>query len=225
MPTPTPVIRPAAGPSLAIAAVVVMVTGLAGSARSDCFYLPDFATSTAYIEYSGSASIWILPDGTGRGLDEAYAEDGQAVSAVITVQLIDTMGNPMTTIEPDEVWIQASPGSVAFCSGAWYPDAWDLANGLFYWTETPAGGGNRTQGDAQLEVRVCNEPLMPWSLTGLAINSPDINGDLQVDLSDIAAFVQDLGGPYHHRSDFVRDGVINLSDVTVMAAALGTSCR
>lgn len=219
MPTPTTTTR------LAVVAVaVILAGGLAGPARSDCFYLPDFNTSTVVIEHSGEASIWILPDGTGRGLDQAYAEDGQVVSAMITVQLVDTMGDLMTTIEPDEVWIEASPGSVAFCAGAWYPDAWDLDNGRFYWTGTPAGGGTRTQGDAQLEVRVCNTPLMSWTLTGLAINSPDINGDLLVDLSDIAAFTQDLGGAYHHRSDFVHDGVIDLSDVAVMAAALGASC-
>jgi hypothetical protein len=209
----------------AMVVALALVAGLADLAHADCMYLPDVEVSTVLIEYFDEASIWILPDGTGRRLDQAYADGGSVVSAVVTAQLIDPMGNPMTTIEPDEIWIEDPGGGLAFCGGAWHPDAWDLENGLFYWTGTPEGGGSRPPDGSFLELRVCNMPLpASYALRYLSVNSPDINGDLEVDLSDIVLFVQDLGGPYNHRSDFVHDGVINLSDVAVMAAAIGATC-
>jgi hypothetical protein len=64
---------------------------------------------------------------------------------------------------------------------------------------------------------------MPLSLD-IAINSPDINGDLQVNLSDVVAFTQDYFGAYNYRSDFFWDGVLNLSDVARMAQGMGAIC-
>lgn len=54
--------------------------------------------------------------------------------------------------------------------------------------------------------------------------SPDINGDLRVNLSDVAIFGQDLVGPYHMRSDLQFDQQINLADIAVLAVHLGESC-
>ena len=55
-------------------------------------------------------------------------------------------------------------------------------------------------------------------------NSPDINGDLVVNLSDIVYFTQDFYGAYNYRSDFNWDGVINLSDIALMAQGIGAAC-
>lgn len=66
----------------------------------------------------------------------------------------------------------------------------------------------------------------PLSSTPLSIsyNSPDINGDLRVDLSDVTFFAHDYFGVYDYRSDFNYDGVVNLTDVSMFAPELGAAC-
>jgi hypothetical protein len=57
--------------------------------------------------------------------------------------------------------------------------------------------------------------------TGLLVNSPDLNGDLAVDLADVALFAQDYFGPYNYRSDLCWDGRVGaLNDLTYIAIAL-----
>jgi hypothetical protein len=56
----------------------------------------------------------------------------------------------------------------------------------------------------------------------LAVNSPDLNGDLVVNLSDVPLFAVDYFVEYNYRSDFFWDGQINLSDLGYLARAMGT---
>ncbi|MDX2472329.1 MAG: hypothetical protein QNL91_01345 [Candidatus Krumholzibacteria bacterium] len=59
----------------------------------------------------------------------------------------------------------------------------------------------------------------------ISYNSPDINGDGVVNLTDVPLFAGDFhGGAYDFRSDFHYDGIVNLSDVVHMAQGLGSSC-
>lgn len=53
----------------------------------------------------------------------------------------------------------------------------------------------------------------------LEIRSPDINGDLAVDLTDIVLFVQALA-EYRSYADLRPDGIVNLSDIVVMAQGI-----
>lgn len=59
----------------------------------------------------------------------------------------------------------------------------------------------------------------------LFINSPDINGDLRVNLTDNVWFARDLNGPYNYRSDFNYDGVIDSNDAAIMTQAVGLRCH
>jgi hypothetical protein len=58
----------------------------------------------------------------------------------------------------------------------------------------------------------------------LYINSPDINGDLVVNLTDYTLFSVDYNGSYNYRSDFNFDGYVNMGDLTILAGALGVDC-
>jgi hypothetical protein len=65
------------------------------------------------------------------------------------------------------------------------------------------------------------------SNAGLALwhNSPDINGDGIVNLSDVPLFASDyLGGLDPFRADYQYDGVVNLSDVVKVSQAFGSQC-
>ena len=55
-------------------------------------------------------------------------------------------------------------------------------------------------------------------------NSPDLNGDRFVNLSDLVEFTEDYYTGYYFRSDFHRDGALILCDVDIMASSLGKGC-
>jgi hypothetical protein len=80
------------------------------------------------------------------------------------------------------------------------------------------GGGHGTAADSELSA-----PDVTCELTldgGLMFNSPDLNGDLAVDLTDVALFAQDYFGPYNYRSDLYWDGQVGLNDLVYIAIAL-----
>ena len=56
------------------------------------------------------------------------------------------------------------------------------------------------------------------------LNSADIDGNLAVDLTDIREFARDFYGTYAYRSDFVWDGMVNLSDLAALAPVFGAAC-
>ena len=62
-----------------------------------------------------------------------------------------------------------------------------------------------------------------WENVELYVNSPDINGDLIVNISDAVLFASDLIGNYNFRSDFNHDSVINYLDKEIFNSAIGAS--
>jgi hypothetical protein len=66
-----------------------------------------------------------------------------------------------------------------------------------------------------------------WALdprVPLHFNSPDINGDLVVNLVDLQIFTAEYFLTQGFRADFHRDGVVNLSDLAQFAYAFGGAC-
>ncbi len=57
--------------------------------------------------------------------------------------------------------------------------------------------------------------------TSDGVNSPDMSGDCRVNLSDVAMFSGVFFGSYSRCADFNVDGVLNLSDIGVLALHLG----
>ena len=55
-------------------------------------------------------------------------------------------------------------------------------------------------------------------------NSPDITGDLVVDICDTVLFARDMKGSYNYRSDFNYDGKIDGLDTVLYCAGLGARC-
>ena len=59
----------------------------------------------------------------------------------------------------------------------------------------------------------------------LSVNSPDINGDLVVDLVDLGMFAGDYNNAsYDFRSDLTGDGIENLADIGEFAMYNGDEC-
>jgi len=204
-----------------VTATVVLHPGPAGA---DCLALPDNALSTWEFASPGEASLWILPDGQGPALTDAMALGGSPVDMAILVTLVDPSGNIMTSFDLDEVWLHDPAGDVAFCGGSHPASALADPPGVYAFTAAPTGGGHHAVGSDALQLRVCNLPLFFSPSEHLGLNSPDIDGDLVVNLTDVSLFATDFFGTYAYRSDFVWDGVINLSDVSILAQGMGASC-
>jgi len=64
-------------------------------------------------------------------------------------------------------------------------------------------------------------PFPPLSLRAV---SPDINGDLTVDLLDVVLLGGDYYAGYSLRSDLHCDGDLNLLDIAVLGQHLGAAC-
>jgi hypothetical protein len=59
----------------------------------------------------------------------------------------------------------------------------------------------------------------------VSYNSPDLDGSGAVNLTDVQFFAGDFFAvSYSFRSDLFFDNVVNLSDIPVIAATVGSSC-
>lgn len=205
--------------------VLLLVLSLPALAYGQCMPLPDFDLSIAQFRDSSShvypLSLMMVPNGSGEPLDEATLPDGRKINGQIVVWLLDGVGRGRADMPPAEILLE-SPGSIlAFCTDGNMAGQATDSEGYTYFS-APLYGGGWSQND--LRVYVCNTPLSSAYLP-LWINSPDIDGDLEVNLSDVQLFAEDFFGAYAYRSDLSYDGVINLSDLSRLAQHLEADCN
>jgi hypothetical protein len=177
--------------------------------------------------------ILVVPDGSGMAFADARTITGSVVDATISVQIwiIDEFGpvGPANQFDAGYVTIQAPDGLTRGCLQTHVAAADHNTDGDG-WTAfslAPRAGG---WSQDLLEIYVVGDPASPMGsdIPPLPIyfNSPDINGDLQIDLVDVAQFTQDyFSGNHPLRSDFVWNGTIDLADVAVLAQYFGVGCR
>jgi len=196
-----------------------LVLSVASLAWAD---VPDLNNSTATIDpTAANASIFVLPNGAGTGFDEAFGAGGAEVDATITLMLVDTQGDPIFGYPFEDLWLETSGFSLAYCEGGSAADGSTDINGEATWSNPLAAGGN-TLGETT-QVYVAGAPLAGAGVP-LTFNSADMNGDLLVNLSDIASFTPMLNS-YSYSGDFNNDGVINLSDIARFTQGYGTGCN
>lgn len=192
-------------------------------AEADQEWLPDLALSVAWRTYSGPEilTLMINPAGTGQFFTQARKPDGTIADGTINLWLVDPAGVPVNGYPREDIWLQDTTSPLNFCGiFELWPDQDVDQNGETFWFNSPRGGGHTS---GALQVYVNNSPLL-GALLPLQINSPDVNADLRVNLSDLVPFTMDYFGAYHFRSDLFHDGRINLSDVAIMAEQMGQTC-
>ncbi|HOX25609.1 MAG TPA: hypothetical protein PLL30_11440 [Candidatus Krumholzibacteria bacterium] len=185
--------------------------------------------------YDYEFSVLMMPDGSGPALTEARGPGGVVVDAAITVRIGSNFGYVIQGFPPEDLWFQLAvePGTAAGClqypdcpGGVFLPDGPTDADGYTTFSQ-PWRGGGWSAGPATLYINgwpATDMNLDPHDPVPFRANSPDLNGDLVVNLTDIVLFIQDLdGGAY--RSDFNWDGHVNLSDMVTMAQAMGMACE
>jgi len=204
---------------------LLMLTGAASMVAAGVGVLP-------YVEYSiateGPLSLLCTPDGSGHPMTQAFNPVGQPVDGTITMILYDDTppwGSPVAFFPKEDIWLTDITGSLALCPGGSIPDENTDINGMTSWTGALLAGGHFEPGEGnQLGIMVNGWIPDGAYLPDFRINSADINGDLVVNLSDVALFAMNYSGPYAYTRDLHWDEVVNLSDIAELARAFGTQC-
>jgi hypothetical protein len=194
-----------------------------GSAALATAGVPDLDLSTASRAYGGpeTAVLFNLPNGGGSAFTSA-AIIGGTVDATITLTLLDGAGVAIVNFPFEDAWIESADSGMAACTGGATADANTNASGMTSWV-TPLQAGGSSQ--ALTVVMISGAALTSSAGVAVSHNSADINGDGNVNLTDVPLFAGDFyGGVYAFRSDFSYDGSVNLSDVVKLAQALGAAC-
>jgi hypothetical protein len=199
-----------------------LIVGVASFATAG---VPDLGLSTASTA-SGPAQnpvMFNLPNGAGSAFTAAGIVGG-TIDATITVTLLDGGSVPVANYPSEDLWLETEDLSQEYlwaaCIGGTTADADTDVNGQTTWT-TPLRAGGASE---SLTFVMVNGAALAGGLT-LRHNSPDINGDGKVNLSDVPEFVGDyFGGTNPFRTDLQYDGNVNLSDVVKVSQGLGAEC-
>jgi len=167
-------------------------------------------------------TLFVVPDGRGDSFDQAYLPFGGTEDATITLLLMDAYWVPIANYPAEDMWLESEDNGLVPCMGGTIADANTGADGRTQWLNPLLGGGHS---QALTVVLVNGAQLEMTAGVHLSFNSPDINGDRTVNLTDVQLFTEDIYFSYYDfRSDFYRDGVVNLSDLGKMAEAIGANC-
>jgi len=194
---------------LGLIAAAVLVLGMTSLAMAG---IPDPTQSTAS---SATGCFDMTPGGTGTTL----GNEGLTIS----VTVVDGGNIPIPGYPFQDIWWDDNGnGDLALCQGGTVADANTNGSG-FTTISGGAAGGGWTQ--AGLRVYLAGVPVTGSPALGIEVNSPDINGDITVNLADLGDFATDFNDPaYNFRSDFTCDGSENLADVGDFAVANAQSC-
>ena len=203
--------------------VSILLTVPAGTRADDCVGIPDLDFSIIRQSHDGPATLLVVPDGSGPPVTEARTPEGLVVDATIHLTLINNCGteDPVVGYPREDMWLESIGGGLAFCMGGSIADANTDQDGNTRWSLSLMGGG---WDEGNCRVMVSGMPLGAAAGLTLNFNSPDLDGNRAVNLGDIAEFAQDYFGGYTFRSDLARDGKVNLSDLAVLAMAMGKIC-
>ena len=163
------------------------------------------------VSTTGSGVLLITPEGRGDSLDD--------IGMALRISLIECNGDPVGGFPFDDLWLLPSSPNVVFAT-PFFAAANTDANGETYWTGPVAGGGwMDANGPDQTRIAVTGYEILPEIV--LSFVSPDISGDLKVDLMDVGSFALDWNGGWTFRSDLNADGVLDLVDIGVLATHFG----
>jgi hypothetical protein len=166
-----------------------------------------------------SATVLVVPDGTGEPLSSAHRPDGTPVDATIHLVLLDPCDDPIWNFPREDMWLESGDGGLVPCAGGTVADSQTGMNGHTSWSAPLRAGGH-----SQAVCRVLVNGMPVGQALPLHFVSADINGDRRVDLADVALFAQAYPAPYAFAADLHANGAVNLSDIAVLAGARGANC-
>lgn len=199
---------------LSLAASALMVFGAASLATAG---IPSELTSTAS---SASGCLQVVPNGTGDTLSSK--------GLTVTVNVKDAAGFDIVGYPFQDVGLADNAGGadVTLCTSGWLSSANTNASGVTTITGVGFAGGS-TQGG--MRATVAGVRITSGLALDIDVVSPDMDGDLDVDLIDLSAVptgfaARFLNGVYNFQSDYTCDGSENLLDVVEYSFANGAVC-
>lgn len=217
--------------------VLMMAVAIAFGCVSTVLGQPVPGNSTAVLSgYSqqNDVSVMIVPDGSGFPLSNCFERGGtQLTSGKITVTLVDSGGNVVPAYPPNWITLEEMTSPLVWCRNVANPPTANCPNYADLPTDAAGQttftlsyyGGSQVQSPTNVWVFVPTSGWFSIPITGnVSFNSPDINGDLLVNLTDIAIFAMDFFGPYNYRSDFNYDQLVAIVDLAMFAPHLNKAC-
>jgi len=184
---------PSGVPGFIVPTILITVLSIAGFSGAQ---IPDPEYCYATSANSEPVSICMIPDGSGTGFEEAMLEGGASADATISVTVRDGLGSPIQDFPAEDVFLpigyQCPP---VCCPLGTIADGPTNADGMTTFTVPPRAGGSAI--GAQVMIGTWPTPEFPVEFDNgglFRFNSPDINGDLVVNLVDLAVFADDYFG-------------------------------
>jgi len=162
-------------------------------------------------------SVMICPACDGYPFSQAMVYDGDFMDATIEVYLRNSAGQPIANFPNDDIYLMDP--NLCFFPGGNVADSDTDANGYTQFAFPPCGGG--CSENFELGGYVAGNPFIQNPLPHIKVNSPDLNCDLVVNLSDLAIFAQVYFGTVTYCVDYYWDGVMDLRDLALFAQHYG----
>ena len=204
---------------------LVLITGLVMALASLAWAgVPDPGKSDcAVVDLSGGGAVafemTITPAGSAKSMFELDFE--------VVVHVRDANGLAIPNYPLADIWLDdPGTGLIVLCQGGSTADADTDGNGMATLSGAISGGGGSTTGMA-VYVSGVAVTLNADGTGGISlpinVNSPDLTGDLAVDISDIGVFSGDLV-TYDFRSDYTHDGLVDISDIGLFSTWMNETC-
>jgi hypothetical protein len=141
---------------------------------------------------------------------------------VIHLEILDCTLTPIANFPFQDIWLgDTGTGELSYCPGGTIADANTDAEGRTTITGHLSAGGHTETGTCVWVAGILALEMGPLALD---VVSPDLDGDLDVDIVDFSLFGQDFGGGSAPRSDLVPDGILNLADFAAFGRHFGEHC-
>ena len=179
--------------------------------------VPDLQESTAALATGGTTLVlYNQLDGFGNSFLQAKDINGDTYDATITLTVRDGAGAPVVNYPAEDMWLLSRDGLLVPCPNGTAADFNTDTNGETTWATPLAAGGY----SEDLCLVVINGDALT-STTGLDLmfNSPDLDGNLDVGLSDLDEFVSVYFGSYSIKADLDYNNDIGLSDLDTFVDA------
>ena len=182
--------------------------------------IPDPTESYATTMAGSQVSVLNSPNGAGSPINACYGlGTGPTIDATIELWVRDAFGDPIYLYPFSDMWLETEVKGMVLCPGGSVADQSTDINGYTTFSGSMFAG---CCGSGMLVL--INGAALNQAALNMLVNSPDMNCDLTVNLTDVILFAGAYYGAYDYCADFYWDGNLNLSDIVVLAQNQGAAC-
>ena len=168
-------------------------------------------------------SLCSCPCGDAYPFSQMRDSSSDSVAGIVHLQVLDDLDMPIPYMPREDIWLESSAGNLVHSLGGTLANVPTDADGYTMWADPLFAGGYSR--DSEYLVFVVNgQPADTAPILPIRFNSPDITGDLVVNLSDLTLFASDYHFRDVYRSNFDWGDLIILGDLTIFAVHYTHSC-